>query len=54
MSQLSQSAVIPETQCMAYKVKRRENSAAAAFLDAFQNIAMDMLGKCYVSLQDTK
>lgn len=54
MSRLPQSAVNPETQCIMYKVKRRENNAAAAFLDAFRNIALGMLDVYYVSLQDTK
>lgn len=35
MSQLPQSAVNPETQCKMYKIKRRGNNLAAAFLDVF-------------------
>lgn len=32
MSVLPQSAVIPETQCMTSKVKRRENNVVAEFI----------------------
>lgn len=40
MSQLPQSAVSPETQCKMYKVKRRRNNVATAFLDVFGNTSI--------------